>query len=146
MACVPAASWCLGLLIGEAPAFPDAVRLARSGVVAYLGIFFSVLMLAASLYLLAPLFIASRNWARSLQVAAYSSAPLLLAGFVLIVPSLVLCTLVAAMHSFYLQYLGVFRILGAREDESAEYVALGFVLLIALSALLGAIGGWLGAI
>ena len=41
-----------------------------------------------SLYVLAPLFVAVRDWARAFQVAAYSSAPVLLGGVILVVPDI----------------------------------------------------------
>lgn len=146
LACIPAASLCLGLLLSGDARSIDLGWVAQRGAVAYFGTVLSILLLAASLFILAPLFAGGRNWARALQVAAYSSAPVLLAGLVLVVPALAYATLLAVVHSFYLQYVGVQRILGVKEGNAAEYVALGIVLLVVASTLLGAIGSRLGVL
>ena len=144
LASIPAVSWCLGLFLSAGASSIDFVWIAHRGLITYFGAVLSILLLAASMFVLAPLFTAGRDWPRALQVAAYSSSPVLLAGVVLVLPDLAFATLLAAFHSFFLQYVGVQQVLGAKEGEAAEYVALGIVLLIIASTLLGAFGSWLG--
>lgn len=154
LSCIPAGSWALGLYLFGPEAVPELARgqassitqIAHSASVTFFGSLISVALLAAALALLAPLFGRPRALSRAFQVAAYSSAPVLLAGVVLVVPTLVFALMVAALHSFFLLYGGVHYVLGAKEDVAAEFVALTVMLLILASSLLGAFGGWLGVV
>lgn len=144
LACIPAASWSLGLLLfGDGPSV-ELASTAHRGAIVYLGSVLSIGLLALSFLILAPVFGVGRNWGRTLQVAVYSSAPVLLAGFLLIIPDLVIAILLAAFQSFYLQYVGVQHLLGVKEDQAAEFVALCIVVLMIASTILGAFGGWIG--
>lgn len=146
LACIPALSWCLGLILsGEAGPF-DWREIVHRGAVVYVGSLLSIYLLSVSLFALAPLFSIRRDWGRAFQVAAYSTAPVMLAGFLLVLPILAFVTLLAVCHSFYLQYVGVTCILGAKEGESAEYVALVAVLLVVSSTFLGGFGSWSGVL
>lgn len=144
LACIPALSWCLGLLLSGDAGVLAWMAIAHQGAVVYFGSLLSIYLLSASLFALAPLFSVRRDWGRAFQVAAYSAAPVMLAGFLLVLPILAFVTLLAVCHSFYLQYVGVNCILGAREGESAEYAALVAVLLVVSSTFLGAFGSWSG--
>ena len=118
--------------------------IAHRAAVTYLGSILSVYLLAAALYLLAPLFNLARDWRRAFQVAAFSSAPVLLAGLLLAIPNLAFATLIGVFHSFYLQYSGVRHVLGAKERDAAEYVALVAIALIVASTFMGAAGSAAG--
>ena len=144
LACIPASAWVPGLVLFNPGKPLDPVRLVHSAAVVYFGAVGSVLLLAASLFLLAPLFMRRRNWARSLQVAAFSSAPTLLSGIVLLIPDLAFATLPAIFYTFYHLYVGAQRALGVKEGDSTEYVALVIVLFIIGSTLAGAFGSSLG--
>ncbi len=144
MACIPALSWGLGLALSEGSSAAGLAQAAHRGGVVFFGSLLSVFLLAASMFVLAPLFVAARDWARAFQVAAYSSAPVLLGGILLLFPDIAYVMLLPALQSFFVQYVGVHRILGAKEGEAAEYVALGIVLLVVTSTLSGAFGSWLG--
>jgi hypothetical protein len=146
---IPAACWSMGLALFAgrgvvAADDPNFAQIVQGGLTALLGSVASVLLIAVSLYLLVPLFAKSRNWARSLQVAAYSSAPAFLAGVLLILPDLVFGLMIAAVHCFYLQYLGVQAVLGVKSGDAAECVALVIVLFILASTLLGSVGSQVG--
>lgn len=144
LACIPAGSWCLGLLLSSDAPAAEFAWIAHRWAIVYVGALLSVGLLATSLFVVAPVFGAVRSWARALQIAVYSSAPVLVAGFLLITPDLVAATLLAAFHSFYLQYVGVQHLLGIKEDQAAEFVALEIVLFIVMSTFLGAFGSGLG--
>lgn len=153
LALIPAASWSLGLLL-----FGDDGRSARNGVafgiaqvvhgglIAFFGVVLSICLCALSILVLAPLFSCLRDWRRALQVAAYSAAPVLIGGLVLILPDLVYTLILAFFHSLYLQYAGLQHVLAVKERDAAEYVALSTVLLMVFSTVMGALGGWLGVL
>ena len=114
------------------------------GIMALLGSAASVLLLAASFYVLALMFGRPRDWPRALQVAAYSFAPVFLAGVLLILPDLVFVLIIAAAHGFYVQFIGVQYVLGIKEGDAAEYVALVIMLFMMASTFLGIFGSWAG--
>ncbi|MCX7157788.1 MAG: Yip1 family protein [Proteobacteria bacterium] len=144
MVCIPALSCGLGLAFHEGFSKTGLEQAAHRGSVTFFGSLLSIFLLGMSLYVLAPLFVAVRDWARAFQVAAYSSAPVLLGGVILVVPDIAYVMLLPALQSLYLQYVGVHRVMGVKEGEAAEYVALGIVLLVIASTLAGAFGAWLG--
>ena len=153
LAIIPAASWGLGLMlfgIGMANGRGGAVlgigQIVYSGLIAYIGVVLSICLCAVAIAALAPLFACPRDWPRALQVAAYSAAPVLIGGLVLVLPDLASLLILAFFHSLYLQYAGLQHVLAVKERDSAEYVALSTVLLMVLSTIMGALGGWLGAL
>lgn len=151
LACIPAAGWTVKLSLfggegeqgGEAAAMGFA-QVWQGGLTVWACSVLSVFVLAASIYVLAPLFLPTRDWPRALQVAAYSSAPVLLGGIILAVPEVAYLALLPVFQAFYVMYAGLKRVLGVKEDHAAEYVALSVVLLTIVTTLLGALGGALG--
>lgn len=144
LALIPALSWCAGLLLYRAGPYAEPAQIAYRGSIAYVGSLASIALLAACIVALAPLFGVRRNWARAFQVAAYGSAPVMLAGLVLVIPDLAFATLLGVFHSFFLLYVGLVQVLGVKEDQSAEYLALVIVALAVASTILGAAGSAAG--
>ena len=144
LACIPAVSLGLGLAWFGSPAVDGLAQVMHRGAVAYFGLLASTYLLAASMFVLAPLFVPGRSWALAFKLAAYSSAPVMLCGVLLVYPEFAYALILPALHCFYLQYAGAHLILGVKEDQAAEFVALGIVLLTVGSTLLGAFGAWLG--
>jgi hypothetical protein len=151
LACIPAVCWTVGRMLSADDPAQDrgddvlsAAQLLHGGLSVIGCALLSVAVLAAALFALAPLFSCPRDWPRAFQVASYSSAPLFLGGVVLLLPEASYVLLLAVFQGAYLLYGGVQRVLGVREDRAAEYVALGTVLLVAVSTLLGGVGGALG--
>lgn len=151
LACIPAAGWSVKLSLfgseggrhGDGAAMGLA-QILQGGLTVWVCSVLSVIVLASSIYVLAPLFVRSRAWPHVVQVAAYSSAPVLLGGVILAIPDVAYMVLLAAFQALYVMYAGLKRVLGVKEDNAAEYVALSIVLLTAVSTLLGALGGALG--
>jgi hypothetical protein len=151
LACIPAAGWSVKLFLfggeggrdGEAAAIGLA-QVLQAGLTVWVCSVLSVFVLASSVYALAPLFVRTRDWPRALQVAAYSSAPVLLGGAILAIPDLAYMVLLAAFQTCYVMYAGLKCVLDVKEDNAAEYVALSIVLLTIVTTLLGALGGALG--
>ena len=148
---LPAAGWITGLwLFGNETSVGRGAQISGAGQIAYRGLLASmgfvlwVVLCAATLVALARLFGGARDWARALQVAAYSATPVALAGLLLIQPNLLSTLIIAFFYSLYLQYMGVQHVLNVKERDAAEFVALNTMALMLLSTVLGAFGGWLG--
>jgi len=153
MACIPAVCWAVGTtlfagkgVVGADVSGFDFGAALHGGAIALAGVAASIFLLAVSIFILAPLFARTRTWRRILQVAVYSSAPVLLAGVLLVLPDLVFALMISAAHSFYLLYAGFQHVLGVKQGEAAEYAALVAVLVIIASTLLGAFASWLGMV
>jgi hypothetical protein len=104
----------------------------------------SVLAIAAAFWLLARMFSPAATLERCVKVAAYGTTPLFVASVLLVAPVLVIVCMVALLHVFYLYYLGAQELLGVRENEAAQFVALALVLAIVASTLGGGAVGALG--
>jgi hypothetical protein len=151
LACIPAAAWSFNLWLlgreggqeGERAA-TGLVQILRGGLTIWAVSVLSVFVLAASICILAPLFVRARDWRRALMVAAFSAAPVFLGGAILAVPDVAYAVLLAVFHGFYLMYAGLQRVLGVKEDNAAEYVALSIVMLSIITTVLGSVGSALG--
>ena len=153
LACIPAGAWSLSLsLLGREDGRSGervTVGLAQivlGGLSVWAYSVLSVLMLASSTYILAPLFVDMRDWARALKVGAFSAAPVLLGGIILVVPEVSYAILLLAFHSCYLMYVGLQRVLHVKERNAAECVALCIVMFTIASTALGSLGGALGVL
>lgn len=151
LACIPAVAWCFNLSIFGGEGGHDGGRVTiglaqvlSGGLTVWIFSVLSVLVLATSVYLLAPLFVPGRDWPGALKVAAFSAAPVLLGGAILMIPDVTYTILLAVFHSFYLQYVGLQRVLAVKEDNAAECVALSIVIFTVATTALGALGGALG--
>ncbi len=143
---VPAVAWMLGVLRGGyyivIPGFGETVpleRIATAGALLVVVSVFSVAVLAATFWLLAPLYGVRRNIGDAFKVAAYGTTPLWVAGPVLIVPTLTLFMAAAVFHALYLYVSGLEEVLGVPTSDAAEFVGVAMVILIALSILFGAL-------
>lgn len=152
LACIPAACWALNrILFGDerrpgAVPVSDLAQSAHGGLSVFACAVASIALLAAAVFALAPLFGRPRDWPKAVQVSACSSAPVFLAGFLLLLPDLSYLLLPPAFQSAYLLYGGLQHVMGVREDQAAEYVALDIVLLIVGSTMLGGLGSGLGVL
>jgi hypothetical protein len=153
MACIPAVAWSFNLSLfgsegglGRERVALETAQVLRSGFGVWASSVLSVLVLAAAIYLLAPLFVPARDWPRALIAASYSAAPLFLGGVILAFPDLAFACLLAAFQGCYLLYCGVQHVIGVKEDKAAEFVALSIVLLIFASTILGSLGSAAGVL
>lgn len=122
---------------------PDAApltlaRTAGGATLAYGATWLAALSGAWVLNLLLPFFCTRRNYGRCLLLVACAATPLLLSSVALLHPSLVPVIALAAMHSFYVAYLGLPVLLGMPRSEAG--VCLGVTTIAAL--VLGQIAGY----
>lgn len=104
----------------------------------------SVATFALGLYLLSRMYDLRPDWNRAMAVAAFGSTPVFLTGVLLVVPILVIVSMVALLHCFFLYYSGAIRLLGCRPQEAAGFVALTCSFTVIVSAIIGALGSALG--
>jgi len=86
--------------------------------------------------LLAPSFFSEVNFGRSLQLVAYSLTPGLVAGILLLVPSLSPFVLLFSLYSIYLMYTGIPLLKKTPAENVAGYVGITIVVIILFSLIL----------
>jgi hypothetical protein len=116
----------------------------RAGAATYLACALTLCAVAGAFWLLARMVAPGARLRGCFQVAAYGATPVLVASAALVSPVLVLVCMVAALHVFYLYYLGVQQLLGVAPDEAAQFVALALALAIGAATLGGGAVGALG--
>lgn len=89
---------------------------------------------------LAPTFGAQRNQMQALKLAAYASTASWLGGVFTLIPALGELSLLAALYSLYLFYLGLPILMQVPEEKVVGYAAVVVVSTIALFIVVGAIG------
>lgn len=149
MSLLPAFAWMIALSVfpgdlGGAFLHPDAASIVRAGFGTWLGSVMSVVLMAASLAATGRMYGAAGGFDGAFRVAAYGATPVWLAGALLVKPVLILAALVAVLHACYLYSGGLQRVLGVREGEAPECVAVSALLTVAMSMLLGGMLGALG--
>jgi hypothetical protein len=151
LACVPAIAWSLNLWLFGGEGGRDAERatigleqVLGAGLMLWVFAVLSVLVLASSIWILAPLFIRGRDWPRALTIAGYSAAPVFLGGVLLAAPDVAYTVLLAVFHACYLLYVGLRSVLSVKEDNAAEFVALSIVIFIVATTFLGSASSALG--
>ena len=90
---------------------------------------------------LAPNFGGEKNSNSALKLVAYSSTAGMVGGIFAIVPALGMLTLVAALYSIYLLYLGVPTLMKVPQEKALPYTAVLVVCAIVVGALTGAVLG-----
>ena len=106
----------------------------------------SVVLLATAIFCVSPMYRVARDWTRSVEIAAYGSTPMLLAGVLLLWQILIVVSLVAFIPSCYVVYLGLQIRLACHHDAAIGFVAVAMVVAILVSMLFGALMGALGLV
>ena len=88
-----------------------------------------IFILAFIIDALAPQFNSEKNFNKSFQLAAYSSTASLVAAVLLILPSLAILIIVAAIYGLYIAYLGIPVLKKTSQDKHAVY----FVVILVVS-------------
>ena len=88
-----------------------------------------VFILAFIIDALAPQFGSEKNFNKSFQLAAYSATASLVGGALLILPSLSILIIVAAIYGFYIAYLGIPVLKKTPLDKHVTY----FVVILLVS-------------
>ena len=145
LALLPAAAWPLGHAADPiGPGSVAALSLALSAAGTFAFCILTVVVVAAAIYALAPLFSAQRSWDRAMAVASYSSVPVFLASPLLASAVLTILVIAAFFHTCFVCGIGLRRVVGCRGEDSALYVAaVGFVSALA-GLLLGGLSGAAG--
>lgn len=106
----------------------------------------SVVLLAGGIFCIAPIYRPARNWKAAVEVAAYGSSPVLLAGLLMLWPILILVSIIALIPTCYSLVIGLQVRMGFRADEATGCVAIAMVLATLASVVFGALAGMVGLV
>jgi len=138
---LPALGWAAGIAIDGRP-----VPVWLAGVGTFLLCLVSVVLHAAALNVVLPMYGRPRHLGRSCVVSAYAATPLLAVGLFLVWPVLMVLVLVTLPLGLLLVHAGAQRLLGIARADAAEYVAITTTLFVIASMALGAALGGLDLI
>lgn len=88
---------------------------------------------------LAPSFGGQKGGMNALKLVAYSSTAAMVGGIFALIPALGVLTLLAALYSLYLLYLGVPTLMKVPQEKALPYTAVLVVCAIIVGAIVGAI-------
>jgi hypothetical protein len=131
LSCVPALATLAMVRSSDLPLSENAA------LVTYFASLVSVLALGAAFRLVGRMFGATVSWGAGLAVAAYGTTPIWIASLLLFSPILVMVTIISALHTLYLYYVGARLALGIRDDDAAIFVMLCVVAALVASTLAG---------
>lgn len=90
---------------------------------------------------LAPGFGGQKNPVNALKLVAYSSTAAMVGGIFALIPALSVLTLIAALYSLYLLYLGVPTLMKVPQEKALPYTVVLVVCAIVVGAIAGTILG-----
>lgn len=143
---LPAAATVFGLSVLGVQVNGETIRAPWTWMLASAALFFimsvlGVLIFAALLNALAPIFGAARNYAQAVKVSSYSITSAMIAGIATAVPALGIVALIGASYSLYLLFLGVPKLMKPAPTSATNYAivatacALGLGLFVGLVAM-----------
>jgi hypothetical protein len=138
---LPAAGWAAGIAMAGRPG-----SIWVGGVATFLLCLASVVLHASALNAVLPMYGCRRDWGRACVVSSYAATPLLAVGVFLVLPALMVMALITLPFALYLVHDGVQRLLGVRQADAAEFVAVTATLFVIASMAAGAVLGGSGLI
>jgi hypothetical protein len=146
LAAIQAVAGFIGMSLFGAGAFGVSVRvpLATGLVQMVLGYFLALAMVYVVALIadaLAPSFGGQKDPMNALKLVAYSSTAAMVGGIFALIPALGVLTLLAALYSLYLLYLGVPTLMKVPQEKALPYTAVLVVCAIVVGAIAGAVLG-----
>lgn len=116
--------------------FSLGLKYAVINLITYIG---GSLLTAYIIDALAPSFASVKDFRKACQLVVYSYTPVMLAGIVLIFPSLSVLVLIAGLYSLYLLFIGLKPIMKTPDDKVAVYFIVSLVVLIVVYFVISAV-------
>jgi hypothetical protein len=113
----------------------------RQAITSLLGTLAGAFLTAFVIDFLATRFESQKNFGQAFKLVVYSYTPMLVAGVLLIIPSLSVLASLCGLYGLYLLYLGLGPLMKTPEEKKNIYFIMSLVVLIAAYAIMGAIMG-----
>jgi hypothetical protein len=109
------------------------------GVAAYVLALISVFIVSQIITFMAPGFGGQKNDVQALKAAAYSSTAAWIGGIFGLIPALGIVSLIFALYSIYLLYVGLPILMKVPQDRAMGYTAVVIIVSIVVFLIMGAI-------
>ena len=111
----------------------------RHAITSLIGTIGGAFLTAYIIDLLAPNFGSEKNFLKSFQLVVYSYTPMMVAGILLIIPTLGMLASLAGLYGLYLLYIGLQPMKKTPEDKKTSYFVVSLIIVILVSIVLSAI-------
>ena len=111
----------------------------KQAIISLLSTVVSALLTAFIIDTLALSFGAVKNYNKAFQLVVYSYTPTMIAGILLIVPSLSIISLLAGLYGLYLLYLGIKPLMQTPQEKVLSYFIVSFIAMVLVFVLFSAI-------
>lgn len=153
LAAIPAVCWAIGSVLFGVGGWGITIRASPldalvGGLFNFVGALIGVYLASLIVNVLAPSFGGTKDPIQAFKVAAYSYTPVWVAGVVLLLPTLGMLLLLAALYGLYLLYVGLPRLMKTPEDKALPYTAVvvivTFIVGLVVMSIVGAVGAAIG--
>ncbi len=137
LALIPAIASFIGFgIFFKFSSFSLGLKYAIIYLVTYIG---GALLTAFIIDALAPSFASTKDFRKAFQLVVYSYTPVMVAGIVMIFPSLSVLVLIAGLYSLYLLFIGIKPLMKTPDDKVAIYFIVSLVVLIVVYFVVSAV-------
>ncbi len=92
----------------------------------------AVIVSAAIINALTPIFNSMKDYPNALKVVAYSYTPMWIVGVLNVFPAPYWLMLILSLYSIYLLYLGLSRLMGTSQNKALGYAVASIIVIIAV--------------
>ncbi len=111
----------------------------RHGIIAFASPVIAAFIAAFVINSLAPSFSSIKDFRRAMQLVVYSFTPSLVAGILMIIPSLGIIATLAGIYGLYILYVGMKPIMKTPDEKVTSYFIVSLLVIIVASLVVGAI-------
>ncbi len=111
----------------------------RQGLMAFVSPFVSAFIAAFVINLLAESFGSVKDFRKAMQLVVYSFTPMLVAGILMIVPSLGFLASLVGLYGLYLLYIGLQPMMKTPDGRLTAYFVVSLLVMIVVTIVVGAI-------
>ncbi len=101
-------------------------------VLSYISSIIAVIVSAAIINALAPVFKSMKDYPKALKVVAYSYTPVWIAGVLNVIPAFYWLMFILSLYSIYLLYLGLRQLMGLSQNKALGYTVVFIIVIIAI--------------
>jgi len=111
----------------------------RQAVTAYVTPVVAVFVAAFVINMLANSFGSKKDFRRAMQLVVYSYTPALVAGIIMIIPTLGIIATLAGLYGLYLLYIGLKPMMETPDNRVTAYFVVSLLVMIVVSIVVGVI-------
>lgn len=111
----------------------------RQAIIGFITPVVAAFVAAFVINLLADSFGSQKDFRRAMQLVAYSYTPALVAGILMIIPSLSILATLAGIYGLYILYMGIKPMMKTPDNKVTGYFVVSLLVMIAATIIIGVI-------